>query len=315
MSNALNSGALNEVPFPGSEDGLSLVQMIATVQVDCTMGDITLIRNATATTSARARVYGVGTEAQFLLGASGQAQARPAEVTALRKIRILGAATTVATVRSEASCNIKARLGADTAASAEVSVRSYNAGRVNAATTARAFVSSPPAVNYVFRAAATLAQARTTVNGLRKRPSSASATGRCDGTARIQFTRQIGAPTQTSALGFANNYVKRRTSATTTARATPGSAESAIKRRVSARATPGAYAQPALGTLAFRPGAATSPRATGTARALFRIQASASTTARAIAQSAAMDYGIAMPSPAERLMFVQASERYMEVKT
>lgn len=313
MSQAINSGAINETSFPGSEEGVSLVQMIGTVQIVCTMTTVTLLLGAAATTQAKASVKAAVTTTKIGTQATTEAKAVPAEITAQRKTKVSAQTTTATAFVAQVSTVIKARLSAIQPATAATSVVSVNKAFRGAFGTCTAQASSPTAANYVYRSAVLPALANTTAIAVLERPIAASGAARCVGVGTITFRRGIAASTVATVASTASAYEKSRTGATATPSAVVPGVATNRKARLSVAIAPGAYATSITPSLKRRVAAYAQPTANGRSGIGFKLQANAATAARAIASSAAADYGIAMPAPAERLMFVQASERLMEV--
>ena len=309
-SRALNSGPLNAVSFPLSEEGLSLIQLTGTVEVVCNVS-----------------ILGV----RRFVQASGTASARG---TASMIFKTQAAAITPATATTRAGVRLKTtNNSAKVTAKAIAASDGYALRRASAIQPARAIVSAkafvkvfksahatPTADTNTFepiirvpRTATTHPSAVCRATALIKAPRAATTVARGKNIASITLKSRLRATVAPSALGLASTLRKSTAAATTIARAIT-SANTLRKRRVAATVAAQAQIGQTLAALRYRFAATTVAQAIAAdARVVFELQLGAQTTAQAIARSAATDYGIAVPAPQERLMFVPASERTMEV--
>jgi hypothetical protein len=306
---AINSGAINAVPFPQAEAGLSLIQLVGTVEVTGSISSLSTRRVVGATTVASAH----GT-ADIVFQQQVGATTEPRAVVLVVNVPRVTDNTATASARAPTAAAIvlTRRNSALRTAQAVVSGKAVIKVRRSAAATAVATVSQIDAQTLVARLATTPARAITsallTVEAFR----SATTVARATSTSRIQLRHRSTAHAIASALGTALSANKLVAGATTSAVASV-SAVSRRKIRFTARVVSAAASQNNLVGLNYRFGATATASANGVSGMGLKYLTNATTVAEAITSSAATDYGIRMPAPLERLMFVPTTERNMEV--
>ena len=103
----INSDDINSTSYPGSEDGLSLIELIGSVEVQCYIPAVGLLLSAAAVTSASASGVVSNTTAKMLLSATTdpsavtQASAR-SKVFLSPQVQSAQAATSAATATRSA---------------------------------------------------------------------------------------------------------------------------------------------------------------------------------------------------------------------
>lgn len=308
--NAINGSAINQTSFPGAEAGLSLVQLVGTVQVTCSIPSVSLRLTAVAATQATASgTISTSKRTQFTCQVSAAATT---SATALNNRR--NGATGIAVCAASAGVGLKYRPSATASGTAFASPVS---GYLHAARNAIALcIASTPATaarTLTRRSAITEGVAGTTANSVRKVPSHASGNAFATVIASIRFRNRLGASTIPTA-GFA---VSTRFNVRRGASVAPSAVVSALVRTNINLALPVqsavATASEVLSLRKMSFGATTQANAYANATIRLRYRLSGSVVARALAQSAASDFASAMPAPAERLMKVPASRRRMEV--
>jgi len=307
---ALNSGQINAVPFPQAEAGLSLIQLVGTVEVVGSISALYTRRVVGASTVASATVPDIVTTMRYQMTAAAAARAI-GSTTELLKVTS-NQAITPASALGSAGVTLKRRLTAAQSARAVVACGAVIKVKRTAAVSAVAASDDVAAQTKVPRTAAVQARAQTSAGALVKVSRSATTVARASATAKIKMILRATAATAPSALGTAATRNKRTTGATTTARAV--TAATALRKiRFSATATPRANTLDAIGALRISMSAETVSSALGTSGVALKYNLGATTVARAVPSAAATDYGIAMPAPIERRMSVPPSERTMEV--
>jgi hypothetical protein len=133
---AVNSDGINEVSFPGAEQGLSVIELIGTVQVTCALAAVSLLLTVTASSPAAAVSPATGAKWRMTLGASVQAGATVPVVQANTKLRTTIDQPVLAT--TSAAPVLLARPGAATTGSAAGTVLSYQRAERSASITAAA---------------------------------------------------------------------------------------------------------------------------------------------------------------------------------
>lgn len=309
-SGAINSGAINHVSFPGSESGLSLVQLVGTVSVTGTVTGIYLRLTASATTKPRAATSKPTTKVKYSIGAASAAQATGI-ATVISKVR--RAATVAPTAPGTATIYRRIRQTAPTVSRAVVTAKPTISMRVLRAgsTTGRA-LASLGTVKKIYTAASRIAQATTSAAALRKGFSGAQTTGRATTASGVGRNRRLSvAATVSAIMAPVNSLLKRLVGASTTATTSQSVlAYLALRRRAVgvALAAPKSLDSSAL---TFR-SAAGLGRAVTRATTRLKITVSASTVASFSGFTVALDYSIT-PAPGDRQMVVPLEERRMEV--
>lgn len=313
ITHAINSGAINAVPFPSSEVGASIIELIGTVQVVCEPVGIT-VRITIAATGAPKATLSANTTSRMLLGATTQASAAVSDIAARQKMKLGGATSGAAT--PAASLIALWRLCAATGQAAANSVAtSYQLAKRSVNVTAQA-TTSASSVKYLYRSAS--------IAGI-------AAVNSPDSRRKIAFA----VSTLATAVAQSGRAIKSRLPATTTARAlTQAQPLSYLSLRAISSAPSGLSQATAKLVMRIPPEAQTagavtaltnprlriSPKAQGVAlaaaqdsNATYRFRMSAGTVATAIASSTATDYATKIPAPSERQIVVPAYDRTMKV--
>lgn len=311
-SEPINSGAIGHISYPGSESGLSLVQLIGTITANTSLSSITLRLTAGALVAAFAGAGSANTTARMRLGAATDATAATS-VSARTKIQVFPEAGT-ASVSSFAGVLLKRRIaGSATAESATVAVG------------ANTIVSRGAAAN-----ATALGQSDSKNRGFRGASATASALAQDAGSLR---GISLAGSTDARAVNSAHSISKFRLLASSSGTATStvfGLVAKTASAVVNAVATTSAYAifyerinllaQSALASTSANPRSVFSFGATTDAKADIKIAGvflqyslGATTSTQVNTSTAAADYSVTIPAPVERVMVVLASNRRMEV--
>ena len=308
--NAINGGAINAVSFPGAEAGLSLVQLIGTVEVTCSIPSVSLRLTAFATTQPRAAGSASTTKrTQFDCQTSASAFTSAAALVNRKH-----GASAVAVCTTSAGVGLAYRSGATTSGTALASASNdYLSVPRGASATCSATAQTTAARTLVYRDAITTPSALPAVTAFRKVPSEATGSAYVAGVAGITFKSRLISATEPEALTTASTRFNLRAGASTVPVAT-----SVVSARRNLNLA--LIAQSAVATcfdidpirrMVFA--APTQANAFADATIALKYSLSGSAVASAIAQSAASDFASAMPAPSERLMKVPASNRRMEV--
>lgn len=358
ISRAVNSGALNAVGFPGSEEGASLVQLIGLVQVTCVLTTLSLHLTTGAVTAAGANVssptmlFRSQVSATTVPTASAQAdsknQARvypssqPAAAAASSGVlarmknsasttavataqlgatrsRVLRTAATVGSAASSASWNRRVSFGAATIASASASASNKTKVPSGATSPATAFLLADVAIKsrlYGTGACFGLGQ----VYARRNLPTAAGTTAASvSPVAAMKFRLTAGVTPTSGAANCANidallksQYIYPSPIA---AAANCPDIDALLRSQYvyPLLQTAAAACQNILIAVKNPTAVSASCAALGIVSTTSRYRLSASTTAAAVASSAATDYAVTIPAPDDRLMTVEPSERTMEV--
>lgn len=306
---ALNSGPLNAVPFPQAEAGLSLIQLVGTVEVTATITTLVTRRVVGASTTA-----GASGQASFVLHQRVGSRIVPQAVCTANNIAKVtdNVATTRATAATSAGVILKRRASAVVSAAASVACAAVVKVRRSASSTCAASVSSIDSRAKVARSATVSAQATTFALLRVKISRAATVVARANSTSRITLVQR---PTAiVNATGFGTVTTRNKVALGATAACSAAVTANAFRKlRIRASATPKALGSAFAGQKMQFGAVSVGAAVCGIARAGIKYRMSASAIAEAITRSAATDYGVAMPAPPERLMFVPASERSMEV--
>lgn len=390
-TSTINSGAINAVSFPGSQEGEALVELVGSVIVTCAISSFLIYSHNTAATSPSASgsasielkrgiVCSATAGATSSCGVVTQVKAGPANVSATAQ----GSATTALQRRTSASpvnasaygtaaIGINTRRSASTSAFATGAAYAQRHTHYAGSTTASAS-SSAAALSEIRLSGSTSPSVTSTISETYGRAVQAQATAAAISTVSITSFKVhlASASVDASADGIASTVRHATTSAATTPRAVASAsalrympfsaavnasvdsaiysevhaylsasgdasavAESGVRMLISevsnvdAAASCNAFAllennafpspmyASATGSAQARinsvTGGASTPRATGFASVAIKHRPSATTNAVAVSSSVAIDFAIASPAPIERQMFVQASDRRMEV--
>lgn len=309
-NNAINGNAINEASFPGAETGLSLVQLVGTVEVTCSIQSVSLRLTAFATTEAKA--HGTFSTSKRTLFSCETAGSALASASALVK-RPNGAASSAVAMTSSFAC-LKYIFSAATPGAALVpSVNGYIAAARGATVNCHAMTLPAEANTLVSRGVVVAPTAITSAVALRKVPSLATGSAFASAVAGMSFKNRLAAFTEAKVMPSASTRFNVRvgSSAKPEAVVYAGSRKNInlalMPQAVSATSSVIAPIQ----LLKFSAAAQANALASATIRVKYSL--SGFTVASAIAQSAASDFASAMPAPAERLMKVPASNRRMEV--
>ena len=309
MTNStINSGAINETPFPGAESGASLIELVGTVEVACSISAVTLRRLVQAVASASANGT-AATVKKSRLGAAIVCTATPT-VTARSKIPVI--ATTPATCASSATNRITFIFAASGSGVATTTPANGSIAVARSAfAEAGAIIFPAAAKTYAYRGATSTAGATGTVATLRKLAAYIEGAAIASNTAKATVRNRIGAQVSVVATGTFGTRVSITLQAITQAQAL-GTAPLYKKIPTGAYTPSLATCPPAGSVKGISFGATTQANALASATIRFKSVVSASVTATAIAQSTATDYATAMPAPVERTMTVQGFDRRME---
>ena len=311
-TDTLNGGKINQVSFPGSETGKSLVELTADVEVTCELSSIRLLLTAFADTTAvastaNAVVYSRMQLSAFadsvsLTNANGRTNARV----------LLDPATASAQVASTGRMLFS--LAASAACSATVAPVSAYPRATRSASTSPTASTSAFAYTYLYRTGFTSGVALTSAGTLRKRNVPAETVASAVATALSTFRMRPSASTSASASGISATRVNIWRGATTNATA---SAASVLLVKKLVTPLDAAIAQALTGTIfanqRLRVITGVTAEAVGSVSVLLKFRVAAAVEARAVAASGAEDFAVAAPAPVERLMYVPASDRRMEV--
>lgn len=308
----LNSGALNEVGFPGAEEGASLIELQGTVQVTCAVSAIKLRLTVGAAGVGQIATSSPVTQSYFRAAAPTTAEAVPAIIDARSKIFVdpepivarsttaataellhVTAGATSATATATASARVQVRRSASSTAAAVVAAVALKRAFRSATATGAATAAAQGYV-HAFNAGATIAEAPAVVSFI--------------------FKRRVGASTQAVSTSTSTTLRKRLVGATAAPTAS-GTVWPALTSRVSCAPIVGQAVVPDVLALRYTPTPATTVAAAVPSEPVvrFEIQVGANVVAEAIAYSAAADYGLAQPAPEDRRMLVPPSDRLMEV--
>lgn len=307
--NAINGSVINKTAFPGSEDGLSLVELVGTVEVTASVSAVKLRLLASATTGCNA---------------TGTAQTTSkAQLSAI----VSGVSTTSAFVYSKTTfaaygqllCNavsgvrLTYQQSVSESAAATASAYAYSAAKNSASASGLAVAADTNANTFVSRSAATDATATASAAALRKTAFGAELALTANGIARIAFISRIHATGTASVAWSASSRFNVLRGASVAPRSdavvSPGiKLLTVLNRQQAAAECTSLYS---VRQIKFD--ALSQANALSNARIRLKCIVSAFATAQATGQSTASDFASSMPAPAERLMTVQASDRRMGV--
>lgn len=311
--NAINGNEINAVSFPGSEAGLSLVQLVGQVTVDASMSFFTLRLTAGASTNATAASPLTPTKARFNIGGSTDGLA-------------------------EASAGVVSKIKfdpVDESASALTAATAIRKFRLSAASSGLAVGSASGVYSKVYRGAATDAKVTTSVVPFRLEIAGAATDAVADASAVVRIKTRRSANTTAAAGSTAHTAARFRLSASVVGLAT-GSAATRRKISLGASGTASGIGQSAeftfLRRLPLTPqnaaalaqaitprmkisvgGAVGSGLASVSAYAALRMPLGASALATVSSAIAAADFSSTTPAPDERTMVLPLSSRRMEV--
>ena len=307
----INSDDINSVSFPGSEAGLSIIEMVGTVSVSGSISSITLRLTAHAETPAAAV---------------------PGAANSVRRIRI--AATSTGRCTSAVVAQSKIKFFADPQqATAQVS-SGVRCLRITSASTQGVVTLSAVAKTLVFRQAITDAVSvwsvksfqKTTLGAtsvasaiaapaypIRKLPVSAETTAAALFAVPAKLNRRLSALQIAQASSSVNELTVSFVSAITSALANPSGIFVIVRQKV----YPSHSFPEAVSTvspiLIGKTSAASNPAATFNVAAIAKYRLSAIVNATVSYAIAEADYSTTMPAPIERVMFVPAINRRIEV--
>lgn len=308
----LNSGPLNAVPFPGAETGLSLIEVVGTVEVTAELSAVKLRLTSTATTAATADVPNVDVSVRSLLGASTATEAVVSAGVVTETPVALDPELATAVV-SDVSAARVFRFAADTTASVSSSVAGLVFARNAASVSAEAVVSAS-ADTEVPRSASTTASAFGTAATLRKVFRGAQTDAAAASSSHIVLQQRPGASTDATAELQLSALLYVRRGATALTEAVTSQPEAYEKALISL--SPAFAVATALDIDAYQrkvTGAPGGVSALGSSGVALRFSLGAETLATVASAIAAADYGLLVNAPAERLMTVPPQDRRMEV--
>ena len=311
MTATLNSGQINVTPFPGSEVGSSLVEMVGSVVITCSVSNIRLNVTARAETSGLARTPLVNSTARMQLGASTTCGAETSASALSRVPFIPDAQQAIASV-APVGAYVRFSSAATTTGQAQVSASSVKKASRSASATASG-LGAATSVKYVYASGSASARADAVVDALRKVLFSADGRGEVTIEAQIALAHRVGAPGQASGFGVATARRSIPSGASTQGQATGLASIFFARQAFPDLQRAEAVAPSVLSTRNISFAASTIAIASGSSGIQISHRPSASTEAMAIALSAAADYAVAAPAPEERQMFVPALDRRMEV--
>lgn len=311
--NAINGNEINGVSFPGSESGLSLVQLVGSVAVIATMSSFTLRLTASAHVTASSASSPTATKARFLVGATTGATV-VSSVGALTKIR-LDLEDQTATATANATAIRKLRLPAATEGVATATNSAVFLEVPRSAIVDAKIVSSVIPFRLEIVGAATdalaIASAGTRVKTLRSGSTVAYAGSSTRTTARFR----LPAGTTGVASVSAGTLRKMRLSISGSGVATSQNPAFKFIRQLPLSPAVAAAVSPALAAI-FKisvGGATASPSASFSVAAGLRMPIGATTTATVSYINAAADFASRVPAPIERTMVLPFNSRRMEV--
>lgn len=309
-SRSLNSGALNVTPFPSSEQGASVIELMGEITVGGTIGGISLLLTASATSQPRATCTA---SSKLNIGVQAAVSPSAGSVGVEGRSRIMfGGSTTCSASASVTSINVKSRASAATQASAasaaQVLMRvtrsaSIFASAITTSSTlkrvpmealvkARANVGLPVALSKVPLAAKQAVTAAPRGSITFRSQLSASTDGTAIIEAGVQSWISFSAPTVAGAAGMSTNVGVRLAAIATVPVAADGLCDVILRCGVKATS---------------------SARAECLATNKIKITLQATTTAQAVAYSAAADFSVTLPAPPERQIVVPPYDRTMKV--
>jgi hypothetical protein len=308
-SYALNTGAINETPFPGAETGLSLIELLGTVEVTCQIPSFTV--RLTGGASTRPSASGSASTTKRALLSATQGVSATCLSTALTKIGVAG--QTASTATTSAGVGIALRESAETQAQAAYfTVNSYVSAK-NSASVISVANSDVSGQTYVPRGATTTAAASCLSNSERKLAAYIEQRAQATAQAGIVMRNASGGITSGSVVATAASRISALRGASTLASAS-GEFSALIKLLRYPNVQPAtAICNSIEANRGISFAASTTANSVANATIRLQIKVSAEAMGQAITSSAAADYGTAMPAPAERLMTVQGSGRSMEV--
>lgn len=237
----VNSGAINEVGFPGSQEGASLIELVGTVLITGVISTVTVLSTCGATTTASAEgvinkaniraqlTAAVSPTAETFCGAQTKLQTIPDDATATAEVSSVGAylsrklgGTGAATAASTANANVRTFRGATGSCAANAaSIDSKRRIQFSAYINPSA-LTTLEALRRESTSAIGLATVTSYVDAARGRAVSASTTASSVGTTTevMKFAHFVSATTEPSAFGTADTVRWATASATTTGRAT-----------------------------------------------------------------------------------------------
>lgn len=308
-SQALNSGAINSVSFPSSEDGRSLIELVGDVTVSASISHITkrlvvtIPGQASASPSTPTPSYRIQLNAQTtalaaaFVGAVTKASVRP--------VAALASALPSSGIRLKIGLSAGTSPSAVAAGSGKTIVRRGVSGSGSASGVAdtvrriRVGASGAPSVEPIVSA---------NLDVLR----SITETARASTSASYRVIQYVSASTQAVANHSVVEALKAVRSASTTAYST-GEASFVVEANVVATGVASASCLDALTWRRTFIGASAESVANSFASTTVIMRMSASTEAAINAMVTAADYASTVPAPDERRMVVQDSPRRMEV--
>lgn len=311
ITHALNSGAINAVPFPGAEEGASVIDLLGTVEVTGSLSAISLRLTATARTSPSAvcSVNNVKSRMQLQATTAPSAVATNTDVQS----RITLAGNTSGECSTAAAIVVKFNTSALTEAAAQVSVSSYQYAARSASATASA-TATANCVKYFYRGAETTGSASVSVPDARIKltPGVASAQPSVIPTVGIILAHQLAATSSPTAVASADaaRVMSFAASATPSASASAG-----VQLRVATAIAVQPSANGSAGTtMRYGLFAQEQARAIAADTTLqLNILLGAGTSAQAVASAAGADFASKLPAPFERQIVVPPYDRTMKV--
>lgn len=311
-THALNTGALNKVPFPLTEQGTSIIELLGTVEVTASISVIRLRLTAAATTAPSAVCSVNTTKLKINVLAQTPAEAVVQDITYRTKIQVKPTGSAIASTR--AGYTVKHNVSALVAPTSAYSVTSYQITKKGASTTASGY-GSMRSLKSRFNSAAISAQAVVKdITPLYKVRFSATQAATATTLADLAFARRVAGSTAATAVGtvFPLRYMPF------SATAAPSQITTLAKAILRLATLPGNQSSAAITKATARLKAVTGATVQTKAVAqdivfIFKLTAGATTVAKAIDTAVGLDFASKMPAPLERQIVVPPYDRTMKV--
>lgn len=206
-TNAVNANAINEVSFPGSQDGLSLVQLVGTIVVTCSISSISLVLTASAAQAPEARCGVSAFTIRSQIGASTESSASSL-ATSVVQAR-LGASTTSSASENAVPAGLKISLAAQSSGVVTQTAQA-NIHTFRSAPTTGSGSGAVAANKYVYVLAASTPSSTSSATALRKLLFAAPAPASADSSVAITFQRRVSAAATPAADDYASEYLARQ---------------------------------------------------------------------------------------------------------
>lgn len=312
-THAINTGAFNVVPFPASEVGVSVVDLLGTVQVVCTLSAVTLLLTVGAATAPKSTLT-ASTTAKMLLAAPAQPSAVAGNISPKQKT--YRSASTSASASTAAGVVLLRKTGATAQPQA---VTTLNPSQLvkRSASSSGAAVTSANAYKYQYRSITATATAATSSIVVKNKVAFAIAQ-KATVVSSVSYTFKSRLPATTIASATAQSGVLSFLSLKALTTSPTGQASAAPRLLMHTELTQ----LTALALTASVPPRvklsplANSVSATATGQNItvsLHHQMTASTVARAYYYAIAIDYATQISAPSERQIVVPSYDRMMKV--